>query len=215
MLNLEESPSHAVSSLRGCCFFGWFISPFVLSTCPVGPLLLLVMFPCRCLQERGWGVRWSICNSKFCYVAICLVCAGKKSMTHAVCMPPCTPIMLIHISISVVMLMVWAMLIVGLSPGRSVKRVGRDGWNYGSMEISSRLLASMTRISPWGGNMLVKLPSCKLALLHFIIWAISDFTLLKEFFFPRYLLNSSSPRCPVRFWLAQVKYIYITVSPFK
>lgn len=191
--------------------------PFLLSTHPVGPLLLLVMSPCNCFQERGWGVRWSICNSKFCYVAICLVCAGKKSVTSAVCMPPCTRILLIRISVSVVMLIVWTVLVVGLNPSRAAKGVGRhgrDGWNYDSTEISRRLLASVTRISPWDSGMLVELSSCKLALAYFIIWAIRDFTLSKEFlFFPRYLLNSSSPRWPVRFWLAQVKkYFYYRVS---
>lgn len=186
VLNLGEPPSPAVRcSLHGCCFFQWCVlpPPFLLSTRPVGPLLLLVMSPYSCLKEIGWGVRWSICNSKFCCIAICLVCAGKKSVTHAVCMPPCTPVVLTHISISVVMLIVWAVLVVDLSPGRAVKGVGRDGWNYGSMKIRRRLPVSVTRISPRGSGVLVELSSCKLALLHFIIWAVRDFTRLKAFFF--------------------------------
>lgn len=57
----------------------------------------------------------------------CLVCAGKKSMTHAVCMAPCTPIMLIHVSVSAVMLIVLAVLAVDLNPGSAAKGVDRDG----------------------------------------------------------------------------------------
>lgn len=78
----------------------------------------------------------------------CLVCAGKKSMTHALCVAPCTPIMLIHVSVSVVMLIVLTVLVVDLKPGRAAEGVERDGLNDGSMAISRRLLASVTRIFP-------------------------------------------------------------------
>lgn len=78
----------------------------------------------------------------------CLVCARKKSMTHAVCTACCTAIMLIDISVSVIMLIVLAVLSVDLNPDRAAKRVERDGRNDGSMTISRRLLASVTRIFP-------------------------------------------------------------------
>lgn len=44
-------------------------------------------------------------------------------MTHAVCMLPYTPITLIHASVSVIVALVWAVLVVGLSPGRVAKGV--------------------------------------------------------------------------------------------
>lgn len=78
----------------------------------------------------------------------CLVCVGKKSMTHAVFVAPCTPIMLIHVSVSVVMLIALAVLVVDLNPGRAAKGVEGDGWNDGSVVISRRLLVSVTRIFP-------------------------------------------------------------------
>lgn len=56
-----------------------------------------------------------------------LVCARKKSMTHAVCTACCTLIMLINISVSVIMLIVPAVLSVDLNPDRAAKRVERDG----------------------------------------------------------------------------------------
>lgn len=77
----------------------------------------------------------------------CLVCAGEKSMTYAVCMAPCTPIMLIHVSVSVVVLIVLAVLVVDLNPGRAAKGGESDGWNDGSMAISKEVV-SVTRIFP-------------------------------------------------------------------
>ena len=52
------------------------------------------------------------------------------------------------------MLIVWAVLAVGLKPGRAAKGVGRDEWSGGSVEISRRLPASVTRISPWDSEVL-------------------------------------------------------------
>lgn len=71
----------------------------------------------------------------------CLFCDGEESRTHAVCMAPCTPIMLIHISVSVVTLIVLPVLVVDLNhPGRAAKGGERDGWNDGSVAISKRFL---------------------------------------------------------------------------
>lgn len=47
-------------------------------------------------------------------------------MSCAVCVPPCIPVLLIRISVSVVMLIAWAVLVVGLNPGRAAKGVGKD-----------------------------------------------------------------------------------------
>lgn len=101
----------------------YITSPFLLSRCPAGPLLLQVTTAAFRTEDEMSGETYVIQNPA---TLQCLNCAGKKSMTHIVCMAPCTPIMLTHVSVSVALLIVLAVLVVDLNPGRAAK--GGGGW---------------------------------------------------------------------------------------